>query len=144
MSETDLQKTGDKTGRTGKPYEPAGFLSLPFSLRTRNPIAATFKLQNACQPPPLSAADSDNPLEVWFAYGSHRRSSTPSWTSLIVVAHARSLLIGVFLLRLYSLSLFLIAQSLLPLILDSDPLIKPWQIPHLIQSMMAFADIFLR
>ncbi|KAL4294583.1 hypothetical protein AHAS_Ahas18G0242600 [Arachis hypogaea] len=41
------------------------------------------------------------------------------------------------------LSLFLVAQSLLPLILDSDPLIKPWQIPHPIQSMMAFADIFL-
>ncbi|KAL4329075.1 hypothetical protein AHAS_Ahas13G0263800 [Arachis hypogaea] len=41
------------------------------------------------------------------------------------------------------LSLFLVAQSLLPLILDSDPLIKPWQIPHPVQSTMAFADIFL-
>ncbi|KAL4327915.1 hypothetical protein AHAS_Ahas13G0147800 [Arachis hypogaea] len=28
-------------------------LSSQFSLQTRNPIASTFKLQNACQPPPL-------------------------------------------------------------------------------------------
>ncbi|XLR04163.1 hypothetical protein S83_070361, partial [Arachis hypogaea] len=35
-----------------KPEKQKG--SLLSSLQTRNPIAATFKLQNTCQPPPLS------------------------------------------------------------------------------------------
>ncbi|KAL4365315.1 hypothetical protein AHAS_Ahas07G0093800 [Arachis hypogaea] len=115
-----------------------------FSLLSSNtkPYRIHLQAPERVPAPATVATDNDNPLEVLIAYSSHRRASTSSWTSLIVVAHAHSLS-SAFFCFVSVLSLFLVAQSLLPLILDSDPLIKPWQIPHPIQSMMPFADIFL-
>ncbi|XLT55319.1 hypothetical protein HN873_047923, partial [Arachis hypogaea] len=124
-------------------------LSSQFSLQTRNLIAATFKLQNACQSPPLSpptvtalskvcsALSKVKPvvivgleLQIFFVFvkfgsfmaltGALQLSrgllSSPSLT------HVR--FSSAFLCFVSVLSLFLVAQLLLPLILDSDRLLS--------------------
>ncbi|KAL4359118.1 hypothetical protein AHAS_Ahas08G0045400 [Arachis hypogaea] len=85
----------------------------------------------------MSSRPSRSLVRLWF--------SPARFNSVVDFSHRRRsrtfTLIDVFLLRLCSLSLS--RSSVTVTILDSDPLIKPWQIPHPIQSIMTFADIFL-